>query len=83
MYRTLARLEGAASRFEDLETVCPGWAWPRSLADRLAPPLAEGRPIVVDLRDGAWTPSQKAERRELEAWLEAHISAGNGVSSWR
>jgi hypothetical protein len=83
MFRTLARLDRPESPLADHETICAGWAWPRDLARRLDEPLASGRTIVADLRPGAWTPSQAAERRELDAWLEAHSSATVALVAWR
>src|SRR5262249_35994365 len=41
-------------RAVDWQSVCPGWGWPASLPDRLAAAQAEGRPIVLDMRDSSW-----------------------------
>jgi len=46
-------------------TVCPGWSWPDHLAETLNRHRANGRTVVVDLRDNAWRGAE--QRRSLEA----------------
>lgn len=84
MLRALASLDrtGESHALPELEWVCAGWAWPRDLGARLDDALAQGRPVIVDLRKGAWSPSQLAEQRGLAAWLTTR-AARDDLVVWR
>jgi hypothetical protein len=77
--RALRRLEGRAT---DLLAVCPGWYWPTDLEARLNALRAEGRPVVLDLREGVWVgPRQHMAREELRRYVARH-GHNPGVTVW-
>ncbi|MEO8481129.1 MAG: phospholipid carrier-dependent glycosyltransferase [Acidobacteriota bacterium] len=55
------------------EPVCPGWAWPSNLEERLNRALGERHVVAADLRGSSWTGAeQRAARDELERYVRAH-----------
>lgn len=56
----------------DVARICAGWAWPANLRQSLDEARRKGAYVVVDMREGAWTPVHVRERREAAAYLEQH-----------
>ena len=78
--RELRRLEG---RVSDLVQVCPGWRWPARLDVRLDALRAEGRAVVIDLRDVVWVGArQRAALEEARGYARRHAGEP-GVTVWR
>jgi hypothetical protein len=69
----------------DWQAVCPGWGWPADLSARIDRAIREGRPVVIDLRPGAWMGAeQQAARREADGYVTAHAAevARGAVRVW-
>lgn len=80
LVRTLAHAEPQAwhAPLPAWQTVCPGWSWPSDLSARLDRALAEGRPVVLDLRPDAWL---GAGQRRAMARAESYLAARE--HAWR
>lgn len=65
------------------ERVCPGWGWPADFAARLDRARAEGRTVVLDLREVSWLgPRQRAALAQVRAY-GAQRAGEEGVLVWR
>jgi len=79
LHRALARIDRTSVR-PPPPAVCAGWAWPRDLRAELDDAAARGETIVVDGREAAWTPAQRAEQ---EAALAYAAENADRVVVWR
>jgi hypothetical protein len=82
----IAGLERASAAPPDWQALCPGWAWPSNLQQRLDDAMAEGRVVAADLRDASWTgPEQRAALDELSRYvrLRPQAEASGRLIVWR
>ncbi len=83
--RTLARAEPARypGATPSWQQVCPGWRWPEDLASTLDAVRAQGRTVVLDLRETSWVgPRQRRAMAQARDYAARHASAP-GVRVWR
>jgi hypothetical protein len=80
---TIARDPRGVPDLPDWEPICPGWAWPSDLDERLRAAITAGRPVVLDLRPGSWVGAeQQAALRQAAAFADRHaaeIAAGHVI----
>jgi 4-amino-4-deoxy-L-arabinose transferase-like glycosyltransferase len=81
----LSRVSSSASGSTTALTwtaVCPGWGWPADLSRALDQHRAQGRTVVIDLREGVWVgPRQLAAKGQARAWAE-RARGQRGVRVW-
>jgi hypothetical protein len=86
LVRRIVGLERAGAALPDWQAVCPGWAWPSDLPQRLDSAMAEDRLVAADLREASWTgPEQRAALDELSRYvrLRPQAEASGRLIVWR